>query len=111
MFNRDSTKNSGIRSECKKCESIARKKKYYDNPGSDFKRKTKYYEKYKARVALYNAIYLGNVERKPCEVCGSNKVHGHHEDYSKPLDVKWLCVEHHTDRHREIRASQNNHLR
>jgi hypothetical protein len=28
-------------------------------------------------------------------VCGAKKSVAHHEDYKKPLDVIWLCQEHH----------------
>lgn len=40
----------------------------------------------------------------PCWVCGSEvKLHGHHFDYDKPLEVIWLCHDHHVDMHRQIR--------
>lgn len=52
-------------------------------------------EAYKAHYAVSNAIRSGKLEKKPCEECGGTDVHAHHEDYSKPLDVKWLCVRHH----------------
>jgi hypothetical protein len=47
------------------------------------------------------AIQSGNLVREPCEVCGNN-AEAHHEDYSKPLDVTWLCKKHHAARHAEI---------
>lgn len=37
----------------------------------------------------------GKLIPKPCEVCGSLKVEKHHDDYSKPLEVRWFCREHH----------------
>lgn len=63
----------------------------------------KYPERYRARVVLGNAIRGGVVSKKPCEVCGRADSEGHHDDYSKPLDVKWLCPRHHADRHLELR--------
>ena len=51
----------------------------------------KYPEKYKARYTLRNAVRLGIIKKQPCEKCGDNKSHGHHDDYSKPLEVRWLC--------------------
>ncbi len=40
------------------------------------------------------AIKTGVLIKQPCERCG-NKAQAHHEDYSKPLLVKWLCPKHH----------------
>jgi len=53
-----------------------------------------------AHVKAGNAIKGGKLVRQPCEVCGESKVHAHHEYYSKPLDVVWLCSKHHALRHR-----------
>lgn len=56
----------------------------------------------KARSAVNNAIKAGKLVRGPCEVCGSTKrIHGHHRDYSKPLEVQWLCASHHKAAHRK----------
>jgi len=46
------------------------------------------------------ALRMGAMERKPCEVCGRVKTEAHHEDYARPLEVRWLCKSHHTDEHR-----------
>lgn len=46
------------------------------------------------------AIKIGTLVKCPCEVCGCENVHAHHCDYNKPLDVMWLCPEHHKDWHR-----------
>jgi hypothetical protein len=58
-------------------------------------------EKRKAHNAVKNALKSGKIHRHPCCICG-NKAQAHHEDYSKPLDVIWLCLRHHADRHIEI---------
>ncbi len=54
------------------------------------------------------AIYYGVLIPEPCEICGAfgkndkgkRKVHAHHDDYNKPLNVRWLCEEHHREWHR-----------
>ena len=46
---------------------------------------------YKAHYAVTNAVRDGRLKREPCLFCGAEKVHAHHRDYSKPLDVLWLC--------------------
>ena len=58
----------------------------------------KYPDKYKARVAVGNALRDGRLVRQPCW-CGKLKTEAHHTDYAKPLDVIWLCTEHHNATH------------
>lgn len=62
--------------------------------------RSKYPEKRNAHRLLAYAIKCGRVEKCPCEICGDTNVHAHHEDYSKPLDVIWLCPKHHKWIHR-----------
>jgi hypothetical protein len=62
--------------------------------------------KYRARVLARHAISEGKLKRLPCEVCGDVDSEAHHEDYSKPLEVRWFCLEHHRERHREIRLER-----
>lgn len=50
---------------------------------------------YSARVAVGNAVRDGKLTRLPCESCGDQRSEAHHHDYSKPLDVRWLCLKHH----------------
>lgn len=52
-------------------------------------------EKREAHYQVLRAIKKGLLIRKPCLKCGVKKVHAHHEDYSKPLEVLWLCPIHH----------------
>lgn len=57
--------------------------------------------KQKAHKLLTNAVRDGKVGKTPCEVCNSTyKIHGHHDDYAKPLEVRWLCSKHHREWHR-----------
>lgn len=51
--------------------------------------------KHKAHVLLSYHTRSGSIIRKPCEICGDGKSHAHHDDYSKPLQVRWLCATHH----------------
>jgi ribosomal protein S27AE len=66
------------------------------------KRRKNNSQKYKARCKVNNAIRDGRLERQPCEICGKKKVHAHHDDYSKPLDVRWLCEKHHNIEHGKL---------
>ena len=57
--------------------------------------------KHAARQLTSRAVKQGRLIRKPCEVCQTDiDVHAHHDDYSKPLDVRWLCRHHHQEHHR-----------
>lgn len=72
--------------------------------------KEKYPEKYLAKNAVANAIRSGRLVRPSnCEVCGIDcKPQGHHDDYSKKLDVRWLCVRCHNDFHNTVREIYRN---
>ncbi|WP_137137348.1 hypothetical protein [Pseudomonas asiatica] len=62
-------------------------------------------EKRLAHQAVQTAVRNGSLAKKPCEVCGNEKrPHAHHDDYSKPLDVVWLCHQHHMERHAMLAA-------
>src|SRR5690348_139354 len=53
----------------------------------------------RARAAVQQAILSGRLERQPCEVCGAKTVDAHHDDYTQPLEVRWLCRRHHRQLH------------
>ena len=59
--------------------------------------------KFKTRAALQVAVRVGQLVRGVCEVCRSSTVEAHHDDYNKPLDVRWLYTEHHG----EVRRRQS----
>jgi hypothetical protein len=51
-----------------------------------------------AQAKLSRAIRTGRLKKEPCEICGTTeKIQGHHEDYNKPLEVRWLCFKHHRE--------------
>jgi hypothetical protein len=58
-------------------------------------------EKDRAQHLLSFAIQEGRIIRQPCEICGNEHSHAHHDDYSKPYEVRWLCPLHHKQAHRE----------
>ena len=62
-------------------------------------------EKYKAQNTVNNAIRDGKLERETCVICGE-KAQAHHEDYSSPLAVVWLCPEHHSLHHVKKRKNE-----
>ncbi len=61
-----------------------------------------------AHRILNQSVKTGKV-RKPtaCQSCGlhRSKLDGHHSDYSKPLDVRWLCHVCHMKLHKKSRLS------
>lgn len=49
-------------------------------------------EIYAAHRAVKNAKKRGDLIPQPCKECGADNAHAHHHDYTKPLDVEWLCA-------------------
>lgn len=59
-------------------------------------------DKCRAHYLLRDAVKRGEVAiPKLCSRCGRNptRLHAHHADYSKPLDVEWLCPTCHYNLH------------
>lgn len=119
-FYRNSGMKDGRSNKCKECtkvdvrENRAKKIAYYrDYDKARGSRKTlsqireyrmKNPDAYRAHNAVNNAIRDGKLKKKTeCERCGSaGHIQGHHDDYSRPLDVMWLCAACHTQRHLEL---------
>ena len=71
--------------------------------------KKEWAEKNKIKVSaqrkVQRAVRMGLIKKpKFCERCGSDKlIQGHHHDYTKPLDVIWLCYKCHQQEHKKLR--------
>lgn len=108
------SRSDGLRSTCKECEKANRKKlrsyyreykrnRYRQDP--EFRQRVlatnqKYRDKYPERMVtqdkFYYAIESGLIKKQPCFICGTMKnVQAHHNDYSNPYDVVWVCPKHH----------------
>jgi hypothetical protein len=74
--------------------------------GYEAKHKLKNADKVSARRELNNAVKRGDIKQMPCEVCGNETAEGHHYDYTKPLDVRWLCTTHHNKHHVTLREQE-----
>ena len=56
-----------------------------------------------ARAAVRRALRSGELVRESCRFCGAvHNIDAHHEDYSNPLEVWWLCRSCHKRRHAEL---------
>ena len=99
---------------CHECRRKSERKNRIENKKSiDFiirerhkvntRRKNDLIFKFKKDVHAFtnSATRLGILVKKPCEVCGNIKVDAHHDDYTKPMDVRWLCRKHHNEHHRK----------
>ena len=119
------TMADGLESDCKECRKQKNRSYYYasleqrhryekirgtrPDRRAQLLEKTKrqrsrvdYKHKVQARSATQAAIKRGELVRKPCEICGDPLVEAHHRDYSKPLNVQWLCLIHHREAHGQI---------
>ena len=58
-------------------------------------------DKYLAQKKVQNRIHRGVIEKPDyCQMCGRECfIHGHHADYSKPLDIIWICPKCHYNIH------------
>jgi ribosomal protein S27AE len=72
-----------------------------------YKAKSGNQAKLAARWRCSEAIRKGELTRSTCETCGAEKAEAHHDDYSKPLDVRWLCRQCHAAHHRGPRQIEN----
>lgn len=93
------------------CASKMRSKKQWDNPmykGGGYESAKRYRLKNKERprawISVLRALKSGAIKKGCCAVCGDKNVVAHHEDYSKPLLIVWLCHVHHNKLHRSRKS-------
>lgn len=120
-YHKHSMAKDGLRGYCKICACKMRHERYINNVEKESNNVKKWNNlnrgkvnaininwrkrnpnKRKAHIIVTNAISLGKLVRKPCEICGNPKSHAHHKDYSKPLEIIWLCPKHHKKIHSTI---------
>ena len=113
-YYRKPTGASGLHASCKRChresvrKSRARYAEHYRAYDKGRRRKRPSLslmahdkaQKERARKRLQKAVLLGRMSKLPCAVCWDSTAEAHHVDYSRPLDVVWLCDQHHGEVHR-----------
>jgi hypothetical protein len=79
--------------------SYQRNKQWYENRNAKQDKDKRY-----ARMLLNAHIKMGKIDRpERCQECNcESKLHGHHQDYQKPLEVLWLCAKCHNRIHRAM---------
>jgi len=67
-------------------------------------------KKYRAHTMVGSSIKSGFlIKPNTCSECESKKhIHAHHDDYDKPLIVRWLCANCHTSWHKNNNALNQN---
>lgn len=109
--------------ECNKLDAKSNRKKnieYYREYDSlrgsrqDYEYTKSYRKKFPMKYAAHkltgNAVRDGRIVKPDnCEECGSShrSIHGHHDDYAKALDVRWLCPPCHKEWHRANGEAKN----
>jgi len=100
--------NTGI-SKTKEYSTITKRNHRKNNPEKELARRIAYRDRYnelqrqryhkKNPNASYHKLKDKKLKKRPCTICGNINVEAHHDDYSKPLEIKWLCRRHHLQIH------------
>jgi hypothetical protein len=85
----DKARTSAIRSRNRRLEAV----QAYD-------RARGFRETDPVKIKARNATRILRTEPHSCVECGAPRAHAHHPDYSKPLNVVWLCRTCHSVAHR-----------
>lgn len=77
-----------FRNPCKACHVIRTR----EGMSAEAKRKKGRMSKERSACKkVYRALKAGKLTKGECEGCGSLDVQAHHDDYNKPLEVRWFC--------------------
>jgi hypothetical protein len=85
-----------------KTEKMRKYKRDYYHRNS---KKSDNVRKRQVRRKVRTSVDNGTIKKMPCEVCGEARSEQHHDDYDKPLEVRWLCHKHHAEHHKIKRRS------
>lgn len=105
-FNRNRANKDGLHHQCRLCHRATVAKSIKNNPETHRRLVRQYAERHpekiEAKWRLQFEVRMGRIQRPgACEGCGvACKPDAHHDDYSKPFEVRWLCDEcHHSIEH------------
>lgn len=84
---------------CRECTKREKRKYYHENKHKLLKAKSLRAKNYPEKLIAKDKAKYYIKKILPCRVCNSNKTERHHPDYSKPLEVIFLCHEHHIQLH------------
>lgn len=96
--NSDLLKEKSKKAYQKRKEANAENKRRY---------KIEFAPKINAKNLVKSMVIKGEIMKKSCEICGADKVDAHHDDYAKPLSIRWLCRRHHSAWHAENGEAPN----
>lgn len=96
-FYKNRNRGGRIHPRCKECSKLYDKRRRDAGYFKEYASKNA--NKLQAKWKVAYAIKKGILKRLPCEICGEFG-EAHHEDYNKPLEVRWLCRTHHMEAHR-----------
>ena len=119
MFHKRAASSDGFCAKCKTCQKVYDKLRNKQDHRKEAraiyaqteegklagnKAKSEYRKrnpnKAKAHAIVARSMRAGNLVKEPCKKCGSEEsIHAHHDDYSQPLNIQWLCPKHHHQWH------------
>lgn len=85
----NAAKGQALRDEAR--AAYQRRKDYYTTYWSARRSDPQHRLKRAARRKVATEIEAGRLVRGSCEDCGAMRADAHHDDYARPLAVRWLC--------------------